>query len=136
MGNQLVTNFLNHIIPLRMSLRLVLFIFKHCKYTGRRECSVDDVSASVPPAYLRKIPAALTSGGDKNNDWSKMSRNVSKRHKKAVTRLLDYRFQKLFTYHYNDLTFGECLPERQIRKQNKLLCPFLISDGNRYSPYI
>ena len=118
-----------------MSLRLVLFVFLHCKYTGGGMLR-DDVSASVPPAYLRKIPAALTSGGDKNNDWSKMSRNVSKRHKKAVTRLLDYRFQKLFTYHYNDLTFGECLPERQIRKQNKLLCPFLISDGNRYYPYI
>ena len=117
------------------------YIFTHlvyllsCKYT-RDGKPADNVSASVPPAYLRKIPAALTSGGDKNNDWSKMSRNVSKRHKKAVTRLLDYRFQKLFTYHYNDLTFGECLPERQIRKQNKLLCPFLISDGNRYYPYI
>ena len=53
MGNQLVTNFLNHIIPLRMSLRLVLFVFLHCKYTGDGK-PADNVSASVPTAYLRK----------------------------------------------------------------------------------
>ena len=53
MGNQLVTNFLNHIIPLRMSLRLVLFVFLHCKYTGDGK-PVDNVSKSVFPAYLRK----------------------------------------------------------------------------------
>ena len=36
-----------------MSLRLVLFVFLHCKYTGDGK-PADNVSASVPTAYLRK----------------------------------------------------------------------------------
>ena len=49
-------NLANQCITLRMSLRLVLFVFCHCKYTGDGK-PVDNVFTSVPPAYLRKKEA-------------------------------------------------------------------------------
>ena len=42
--------------------QIVIFIHKVPRKAGFLR---DDVSKSVPPAYLRKIPAALTSSGDK-----------------------------------------------------------------------
>ena len=46
-------NHADQCIALSMPLLLVLFVFYHCKYAGSGK-PVDNVSLSVPPAYLQK----------------------------------------------------------------------------------
>ncbi len=50
--NDSFKHFADQCISLRMSLRLVLFVFLHKVH--RRRKARDNVSLSVPPAYLRK----------------------------------------------------------------------------------